>query len=79
MSAFDRRERRDDPNAPVPAWRVDGMERRLDRLERESRDRVTRVEDRVSGLYDTLVTRTLIQVAVLTVFVLILSAASASR
>jgi hypothetical protein len=63
MHRSDQSRRQDDPYAPVPAWRADAMERRLDRIERESGRRVTHVEDRINrllqsrldGLTDTLI------------------------
>jgi hypothetical protein len=73
MGSIEHAGRREDPYASAPAWRVDELERRLARAEEETRH----TDNRISALYQTLVERTLIQILVLAVVLLIFSVAAA--
>lgn len=63
-------------------WRIDGMDKRLDRIERAIRDgdergerRVVHVEGRINGVYQMLLERMVIQLAAVAALVVGLVAA----
>jgi hypothetical protein len=67
---------REDPYAPVPAWRVDGLERQLDRVERDAGRRVEHLEGRLNRLFQSRVEDALFLLFVFAVACLIVAAAA---
>lgn len=73
MSGTGCQRKTDDPYEPVPAWRVDEIERRIDRAER----RTEHAEDRITGLSETMVQCVLIGlVALAATFAIVAAVAS---
>jgi hypothetical protein len=70
----------------VEDWRIDGMEKRLDRIEREMRNgddrgerRVIHVEGRINGIYQMLLERMVTQLVVLAILALVVGLISANH
>lgn len=76
MHGSAQKSRRDDPYAPTPTWRVDGMQEQLDRVEREAGRRVEHVEDRLNRLPQQRLEDTLFLLFVFAVFLIVVAAAS---
>lgn len=74
MHGSGQKSRRDDPYAPTPAWRVDGMQEQLDRVEREAARRVEHVEDRLNHLLQQRLEDTLLLLFAFAVITLIVAA-----
>ncbi len=68
--------RREDPYGPVPAWRVDGLERQLNRVERDAGRRVEQLENRLNRLFQSRIEDTLFLLFVFAVVFLIVVAAA---